>query len=96
MNALDTIAGLVIGGYLVSVSVNGNSQKLIDQAHKDKAFLKWALAVGIALYAYKIPGMAEPVTLIIFAAFLALFLQNGTKIAEQATSFWSSLSEVAK
>lgn len=96
MSALDTIAGIVIGGFLVAVAVNGNSQALIDQAKKDKAFLKWGVAVGIAFYLYKLPGMAEPVTMIIFAAFLALFLQNGTKIAEQANIFWASMSESSK
>jgi hypothetical protein len=96
VSALDTIAGVAVGGYLIAVAVNGNSQLLIDQAIADRGFIKWAVAVGIALYMYKIPGMAEPVTMIIVAAFLALFLKNGTKIAEQATAFWDSLSEVAQ
>jgi hypothetical protein len=96
MSALDTIAGITVGGFLIAVAVNGNSQKLIDQAKADKAFIKWAVAVGIALYMYKIPGMAQPVTMVIAAAFIALFLKNGTKIANQANAFWDSLSEVAK
>lgn len=91
MSALDTIAGVAVGGFLIAVAVNGNSAALIEQAKKDKGFLKWAVAVGIAYYLYKIPGMAEPVTLIIFIAFLALFLQNGTKISEGAKQFWESL-----
>lgn len=95
MSALDTLAGIAVGGFLVTVAINGNSNALIEQAKKDRAFLKWAVAVGIAFYAYKIPGMAEPVTLIIAAAFFALFLKNGTKISEQANVFWSSLSEVS-
>ena len=41
MSALDTIAGVAVGAYLVAVAVNGNSAALIDQAKKDKAFLKW-------------------------------------------------------
>lgn len=96
MSALDTIAGVAVGGYLISVAINGNSQKLINQAKADKAFLKWAVAVGIALYLYKLPGMSEPVTMIIAAAFIALFLKNGTKIATQASDFWNSLSEVTR
>lgn len=95
MSMLDTIAGVTIGGYLIAVSVNGNSEKLIAQAKADKAFLKWALAVGIALYAYKIPGLKGPVTYVIAAAFLALFLKNGTKISAQSSAFWASLSEGA-
>jgi hypothetical protein len=93
MSTLDTLASLAVGGYLVSVAVNGNGDKLIAQAKKNKGFVKWAIAVGIAVYAYKIPGMQEPVSLIIFMAFLGLFLENGTRIAQQATQFWNSLSD---
>lgn len=92
MSALDTIAGVAVGGYLIAVAVNGNSQALISQANKDRGFLKWAIAVGILTYAYKMPGMSEPVTLIIGIAFLALFLQNGNKITTEATRFWNTLS----
>lgn len=91
MSALDTIAGCAIGTYLVSVAINGNSQALIDQAKKSKGFLKWAVAVGILAYAYSMPDMAEPISIIIGVAFLALFLQNGTKISAQADKFWSML-----
>lgn len=91
MSALDTIAGIALGGFLVSVAINGNSAALIEQAKKDKDFLKWAIAVGVLTYAYKIPSMAEPVTLVIFIAFLALFLRNGEKIAVEMSSFWNSL-----
>lgn len=92
MSALDTVASLTVGGYLIAVAVNGNSDKLIAQAKANKGFIKWALAVGIALYAYKIPGMSEPVTLIIFMAFLGLFIKNGSKIVNQTESFWNSLN----
>lgn len=92
MSALDTIAGVAVGGFLIAVAVNGNSQALIDQANKDRGFLKWAVAVGILVYAYKLPGMAEPVTLIIGIAFLALFLQNGSKITTEARRFWNTLN----
>lgn len=91
MSALDSIAGVAIGGYLVSVAMNGNSQALLAQMKKDKAFLKWAIAVGVLAYAYNMPNMGEPVAIIIFIAFLALFLQNGTKISTQASKFWSLL-----
>jgi chromate transport protein ChrA len=91
MKALDAIAAIAVGVYLVAVAVNGNSAALIAQAEKDKAFLKWAVAVAIAFYAMKAPGMAEPVSLIIMAAFFALFVSNGTKITEQAQAFWNSL-----
>lgn len=91
MSALDTVAGIAVGGYLVAVAVNGNSRALIEQAKVDKGFLKWAVAVGIAFYALKFKAAQGPVTMVIFAAFFALFIQNGTKIAEQASAFWESL-----
>lgn len=92
MSALDTAAGVGVGVFLIAVAVNGNSSALIEQAKKDRGFIKWAVAVGIAFYAYRIPGASKPVTMIIGAAFFALFLKNGTKIAEQADAFWQSLS----
>lgn len=91
MSALDTVAGVAVGGFLLAVAVNGNSQALIAQAQKDKGFLKWAIAVGVLSYAYKFPGMAEPIAMIIFIAFLALFLKNGDKIASGMSDFWQSL-----
>lgn len=91
MSALDTIAGCAIGTYCIAVAINGNSQALIEQAKKSRGFLKWAVAVGILAYAYNMPDMAEPVSIIIGIAFLALFLQNGTKIAAQADQFWAML-----
>ena len=91
MSALDTLSGVAVGTYLIAVAINGNSQALIEQAKKDRGFLKWAAAVGILAYVYSIPGMSEPVAMIIFIAFLALFLENGTKITTQASSFWATL-----
>lgn len=92
MSALDTMAGIAAGCYLVTVAARGNSAALIEQAKHDVGFLKWGIAVGILAYAYSYPGMAEPVAMIIFIAFLGLFLNNGTKIAAQASSFWSTLN----
>lgn len=92
MSALDTIAGVALGGYFIAVAVNGNSAALIDQAKKSSAFLKWGIAVGIMVYLYDIPEMRGPMALIIVIAFLGLFIQHGTKISESASSFWDSLS----
>jgi hypothetical protein len=91
MSALDTLSGIALGGFLITVAVKGNSQALIDQAKKDSGFLKWAVAVGVLSYAATIPGMKGPITSIIAIAFLALFLKNGTKIANQASQFWDTL-----
>lgn len=91
MNALDTLSGIAVGGFLITIAVRGNAPELVEQAKKDRGFIKWAVAVGILSYVYGIPGMSEPVAMIIFIAFLALFLKNGTKIANQASQFWSVL-----
>lgn len=91
MSALDTLAAVAVGGFLIVVAVNGNTEDMIKLAKQDRGFIKWAAAVGIALYAYKIPEARGIVTLIVSAAFLGLFLQNGTKISEQASAFWNSL-----
>jgi hypothetical protein len=91
MSALDTISGVAIGGFLITVAVKGNSPELIEQAKKDRGFLKWAVAVGVLAYIRTIPGMSGPVTSVIAIAFLALFIKNGTKIANQASQFWSVL-----
>ena len=91
MSALDTIAGISFGGYLIAVAVNGNTAQLIETAKRDKGFLKWAIAVAILIYIYRLPGMAKPFTSIIFITFLGLFLQNGTKITEQGEKFWHLL-----
>jgi len=96
MSALDTIAAIGVGTYLISVAFQGNGEKLIDTLQEDKAFVKWALAVGIALYAYKIPEARGIVTLIITAAFIGLFLQQGTKISENASAIWNSLGDSMK
>jgi hypothetical protein len=92
MSTLDTIAGIALGSYLVAVSINGNSEAMIEQAKKNTAFLKWGVAVGIAAYLYGIPSMRGPMTLIIAVAFLGLFLQHGTQITQAASDFWGSLS----
>ena len=91
MSALDTVAGLTAGTFLISVALHGNSQALIAQAKKDKGFLKWAIAVSITLYAYKLPDTKGIVTMVISIAFLALFIKNGDKISEQAKIFWDML-----
>lgn len=93
MNAIDTLAGVAVGAFLLAVAVNGNSPELIELAKRDKAFLKWAIALGILMYLYSIPEIKGPVSLLIFAAFIGLGLTAGSNIAEQGKKFWSSFGE---
>lgn len=91
MNSLDTLAGVAIGCFLLAVAVRGNSSALIETAKHDRAFLKWAIAVGILMYLYGIPEIKGPIALLIFAAFLGLGLTAGDKIATNGKKFWQSL-----
>lgn len=88
---LDTLAGLLIGAFLLTVAVRGNSGKLVDLAKRDHAFLQWAIAVGVLYYLYNVPQLHDVMGWLIVLAFLGLFLTSGPKIAEQATNFWHSL-----
>lgn len=91
MNALDLLSSLVIGSFLITVVVRGNTKDLIDRAKEDKAFLKWAIAVGILYYMYSIPELKTTVGLIIFAAFIAFFMLNLNNIKSNASSIWTTL-----
>lgn len=87
---LNTIAGLLFGAYLLSVAVHGNSSKMVDLAIRDKAFLQWAIAVGILVYLYSIPELKENIGLIIAMAFIGLGIIAGPQIAKGTSSFWQS------
>lgn len=91
MNTLDLIASLVIGAYLIGVVVKGNTQKLLSLAKRDKAFLKWAIALAILWYLYNVPELKGPVGLLIFAALLAFFMGNLTAIQGGVSVLWNNL-----
>lgn len=88
---MDVMAGLVVGIFFVTVAAKGNSQQALQLAIKDKAFLKWAIAVGLLNYLRGIPNLRGPVTLLITAAFIGLFLLSGSSISAEAKKFWASL-----
>jgi hypothetical protein len=91
MSFLDTIAGIILGAYLLAVAAQGNSGKLIDLAKRDKAFLQWAIAVGILMYLYSIPELKSNVGLIIAGSFIGLGIVKGPVIMDQGSKFWNSL-----
>lgn len=90
-DSLDVLSGIAVGAFLLIVVVRGNSTQLVSLAERDKAFLKWAVAVGILFYLRGVNALSGPVTLLITAAFVGLFLIAGDNIIPQAKSFWNSI-----
>lgn len=90
-DTLDVISGIAVGAFLLTVVVKGNSNALVQQAIADKAFVKWAIAIGILFYLRDVPDLKGPVTLLITAALIGLFLIAGGNIIPQAKSFWQSI-----
>jgi hypothetical protein len=41
----DGVVALLLGAYLLGVLYNGNSEKLVEELKKDKAFLPWIGAI---------------------------------------------------
>ena len=91
MNTLDLIASIVIGAYLIGVVVKGNTKNLLTLAKRDRAFLKWAVALAILWYLYGIPELRGPVSLLIFAAILAFFMGNLSAIQGGVGMLWGKL-----
>lgn len=92
-SAADTLAGLMVGAYLLGVAINGNTAALIKLAERDKAFLRWGIALAILLYLRNLPDLQGPITLIIAMALIGLALLSGPRIAEQAGEFWKMIGE---
>lgn len=90
-DSLDVLSGIAVGVFLLMVAVKGNSQQLVALAKRDKAFLKWAVAVGILFYLRGVKVLNGPMTELIAAAFIGLFLITGSKIIPQVQSFWKSI-----
>ncbi len=93
MQGLNTIGSLIAGGFILTVVVNGNTKKMIELAKRDKAFLKWFIAVLILLYFQKSKILGKDFTLIITMAFIGLFVSQGKKISDGFEKFWSYLGK---
>lgn len=93
MSALDTIATLGAGAYILTVAVNGNAGKMVDLAKRDKAFLKWLIALAILWYMYNTEILGKEMTLILTMVFVGLFITSGAKITEGFAEFWKFLGE---
>jgi RsiW-degrading membrane proteinase PrsW (M82 family) len=90
-DSLDVLSGVAVGVFLLVVVVKGNSNALVNEAKADVSFLPWAIAVGILFYLRSVPDLKGPVTELIGAAFIGLFLLGSSKIIPQAKSFWQSI-----
>lgn len=91
MNAMDTLAGVSFGFYLLMVVIKGNSKAMVELAYRDRGFLQWAIALGILWYLYGIPELKGPVSMLILAAFIGLGLIAGDNIIKQGSAFFNSL-----
>lgn len=88
---LDAAAGIFIGLFLLSVAVKGNTGDMIALAKKDKAFLQWAVAVGILMYLHSIPSLQGPVRWLIVMAFIGLGITKLSTIKTNMANFWNTL-----
>lgn len=91
MNALDTLAGVSLGFYILTVAVRGNVSEAIELANRDKSFLQWAIALAILMYLYDVPQLQGVASMLILCAFIGLGLIAGDNIIKSTKEFWSSL-----
>lgn len=91
MRSLDIIASILIGAYLLAVSLAGNSGELISQAKKDVGFLKWALALGVLWYLYGIKELRGVISLLIVGAIIGFLLIAGGKFTGGVSDLWAKI-----
>lgn len=93
MSALDTIASIAAGGYVLTVAINGNASNMVDLAKRDKAFLKWLIALAVLWYIYKTKMFGKEMALILMMVFVGLFISAGANITDGFKNFWKYLGE---
>lgn len=91
MKALDTLAGVSFGIYILVIAVRGNTKDAIELAKRDKGFLQWAIALAILMYLYDVPELQGVVSMLILCAFIGLGLIAGDNIIKSTKEFWSQL-----
>lgn len=91
MNALDLIAGLIIGGYMVGAVTRGKTADLIALAKRDAAFLKWAVALASLFYLRQLQDVTGIADGLIAAAIIAFLLLNVGPITTNARTILASL-----
>lgn len=91
MTALDLIAGLIIGGYLIGAVSRGKTGDLIALAKRDADFLKWAIALAALFYVRTLPDIGGIATALTGAAILGFLLYNIGPIQSNATALWAKI-----
>lgn len=91
MSALDLIAGLFIGGYMVGAVARGKTPDLIALAKRDADFLKWAIALAVLFYLRSLPDVSGIATALTTAAILGMLISNIPQIQSNATALWAKL-----
>lgn len=90
MNALDLLAGLFAGGYMVGVVMRGKTPELMALAKRDSGFLKWAAALAVLFYLRSLPDLTGIADSLIAAAIFAFLLSNITPIRANAADIAAS------
>lgn len=93
MSGLNSLTALLLGFFLLTISVTGKAGDLMTALKSDKPFLKWFFALLILFYMRKSKVLGKDFTLIISMAFVGLFITSGDKITEGFKSIWSYLGE---
>ena len=91
MNALDIIAGLIVGGVMVGAVARGKTADLIALAKRDAGFLKWAIALAALFYVKQIPDVSGIANGLIAAAIIGFLLLNVGPITSNASQVWGAL-----
>jgi len=87
----NALAGILIGAFLIKVSTAGKSKEMMTLAVRDKAFLKWFIAIVILMYIRSFPQLHKIGSELIGAAFLGFLLLNITTIKTELSKVWSNL-----
>lgn len=91
MKGLDLIAGVIIGGYLITVVTKGGTADLIKLAQRDKGFLKWAIALAVLFYLRDLPDASGIIDGLISAGIFAFLIGNVGEIQTNARELWAAI-----
>ena len=92
MNNIDGLSGILVGLYLLTVTVRGNGRKFIDLLARDKAFIKWALALAVLTWMYNYPALHGPASYLIALAIIGLVITHISELQKNFSDLWSKLN----
>jgi len=95
MNNLDLLASVGVGTFLIVAVARGreNTEKMISLAKRDASFIKWAIALAVLIYLRQNKTFGELGNMLIFAAFLGIGLNAGSKISAGISQLWKKLGD---